>query len=95
MLGMPLQLQDCEVCRIEVLCGITKEEITELIIEILKELGIEFVELENRFETERGIIKIEIHDESCFGLKLYRVRFPDEELVKKFRERLISKRAGG
>ncbi len=92
---MSLQLKDSEVCCIEAICGITKEEIIELIAEVLKELKIKFVEHENRFETERGTIDVEYYGMSCFGLELYKVRFPEDDLLKKFRERLIYKRAGG
>lgn len=95
MLGMSLQLQDCEVCGIEVVCGITKEEIVETLLEVLEELGVRFRFFRNLFETDKGSIIIEDCGKSRLGIQLYRIVFPDEIIMRKFRERLMSKRAGG
>ncbi len=95
MFRVPLQLENSEVCSIEIVCGITKKEIIEILMRIFEELEMEFSQCENHFETEAGDVLIEYHGESCFDLRLFKVVFPNEELLKKFREMLMSKRAGG
>ncbi len=95
MLGVSLQLKNSEVCSIEIICGITRREIIEILKEVLEELGVKFILSENQFKTETGDILIKDFKKSHFNLRLYRIVFPDEEILKKFRERLISKRAGG
>jgi len=92
---MSLQLKNCEVCCIELVTGITREEIYEILREILNEMKIRFTQIESRFNTELGIIVVKHHEKSRLNLKLYKIEFPDEKILEKFREKLMSKRAGG
>ncbi len=83
------------MCCIEVITGISKKEIYEIIKEILNELQIRYSHSENRFDTEFGAIVVKDYGISRLNIKLHRVEFPDERLLNRFREKLMSKRAGG
>ncbi|AIY89533.1 hypothetical protein [Geoglobus acetivorans] len=83
------------MCAIEIITGISKEEILEIIKDTLTELNLEFRIYEDTVETSHGRIHIEKCGKSHFGLKLYRVIFPERKMLEKFREKLMSKRAGG
>ncbi|MBE8540418.1 hypothetical protein [Geoglobus acetivorans] len=83
------------MCAIEIITGISKEEILKIIKDILAELDLKFKVDNDRIETTQGNIIIQSCGKSHFGLKLYRVVFPERKMLEKFREKLMSKRAGG
>lgn len=94
MLRMPLQLENSEVCAIEIITALPEDELKELILEVLEELGLDYEVLDWLIKTERGEIRIEDHGKGHFGIRLLRVVFPDETIFMAFRKKLMVKRAG-
>ncbi|WP_456478330.1 hypothetical protein [Geoglobus ahangari] len=80
---------------VKILSALPAEEIRELLREVLDELGVDYSESESGFTIDSGKITIREAGKTSLGLTLNEITIPEERIAKRFRERLMSKRAGG